>query len=124
MRTTGRARGVTRATTACRRRKRVVPRDAGRRGQRVLSRLSGRYEVSGACGEGWKRRIFVGHIDDGETAEDLLRLDERTVGEQGRAARCIDTEYRGDVVQAASENKDPDSLHLGHQRPQSLGLLT
>src|ERR1017187_3697779 len=42
MRTTGRARRGTRATTACRWRQRVVPRDAGRRGQRVLSRLSGR----------------------------------------------------------------------------------
>src|ERR1035441_2793222 len=42
MRTTGRARRGTRATTACRWRQRVVPRDAGHRGQRVLSRLSGR----------------------------------------------------------------------------------
>src|SRR6266436_2921332 len=42
MRTTGRARRGTRATTACRWRRRVVPRDAGHRGQRVLSRLSGR----------------------------------------------------------------------------------
>ena len=33
---------VTRAATACRWRQRVVPRDAGHRGQRVLSRLSGR----------------------------------------------------------------------------------
>jgi Glyoxalase-like domain len=40
MRTTGRARHGTRATTACRWRRRVVPRDAGHRGQRVLSRLS------------------------------------------------------------------------------------
>src|SRR6266498_4189547 len=42
MRTTSRARCGTRATTACRWRQRVVPRDAGHRGQRVLSRLSGR----------------------------------------------------------------------------------
>src|SRR5256886_13879054 len=42
MRTTGRARRGTRATTACRWVQRVVPRDAGHRGQRVLSRLSGR----------------------------------------------------------------------------------
>src|SRR5450759_1108947 len=42
MRTTGRARRGTRAATACRWRQRVVPRDAGHRGQRVLSRLSGR----------------------------------------------------------------------------------
>src|SRR6266516_316217 len=42
MRTTGRARRGTRATTACRWRQRVVPRDAGHRGQRVRSRLSGR----------------------------------------------------------------------------------
>src|SRR6266516_1694423 len=42
MRTTGRARRGTRSTTACRWRQRVVPRDAGHRGQRVLSRLSGR----------------------------------------------------------------------------------
>src|SRR5260370_1438056 len=42
MRTTGRARRGTRATTACRWRQRVVPRDAGHRGQRVLSRLNGR----------------------------------------------------------------------------------
>src|SRR5450759_181229 len=42
MRTTGPARRGTRATTACRWRQRVVPRDAGHRGQRVLSRLSGR----------------------------------------------------------------------------------
>jgi hypothetical protein len=42
MRTTGRARRGTRATTACRWRRRVVPRDARHRGQRVLSRLSGR----------------------------------------------------------------------------------
>src|SRR4029453_1919342 len=41
MRTTGRAGRGTRATTACRWRQRVVPRDAGHRGQRVLSRLSG-----------------------------------------------------------------------------------
>src|ERR1700722_18580640 len=41
MRAAGRARRGTRATTACRRRKRVVPRDAGHRGQRVRSRLSG-----------------------------------------------------------------------------------
>src|SRR5688572_1674109 len=40
MRTTGRARRGTRATTACRWQQRVVPRDAGHRGQRVLSRLS------------------------------------------------------------------------------------
>src|SRR3984893_12725635 len=42
MRTTGRARRGTRAATACRWRERVVPGDAGHRGQRVLSRLSGR----------------------------------------------------------------------------------
>src|SRR5258708_5620359 len=42
MRTAGRARRGTRATTACRWRQRVVPRDAGHRGQRVLSRLNGR----------------------------------------------------------------------------------
>src|SRR5216110_1446812 len=42
MRTTGCARRGTRATTACRWRQRVVPRDAGHRWQRVLSRLSGR----------------------------------------------------------------------------------
>src|SRR5215467_9962235 len=42
MRTAGRARRGTRATTACRWRQRVVPRDAGYRRQRVLSRLSGR----------------------------------------------------------------------------------
>ena len=41
MRTTASARRGTRATTACRGRRRVVPRDAGHRGQRVLSRLSG-----------------------------------------------------------------------------------
>src|SRR5882757_8990200 len=39
MRTTGRARRGTRATTACRWLQRVVHRDAGHRGQRVLSRL-------------------------------------------------------------------------------------
>src|SRR5215467_11748277 len=42
MRTTGRARRGTRTATACRWQQRVVPRDAGHRGQRVLSRLSGR----------------------------------------------------------------------------------
>src|SRR5207248_1450319 len=42
MRTAGRARRGTRAATACRWRQRVVPGDAGHRGQRVLSRLSGR----------------------------------------------------------------------------------
>src|ERR1035438_5940859 len=42
MRTAGRARRGTRATAACRWRQRVVPGDAGHRGQRVLSRLSGR----------------------------------------------------------------------------------
>src|SRR6266542_6449680 len=42
MRTTGRARRGTRAATACRWRQRVVPRDAGHRGQRVRTRLRGR----------------------------------------------------------------------------------
>src|ERR1700726_5229761 len=42
MRTAGRARRGTRAATPCRWRQRVVPGDAGHRGQRVLSRLSGR----------------------------------------------------------------------------------
>src|SRR5215469_12735671 len=41
MRTTGCAWRGTRAATARRRLQRVVPRDAGHRGQRVLSRLSG-----------------------------------------------------------------------------------
>jgi hypothetical protein len=45
MRTTDRAGRGTRATTTCRWRRRVVPRDAGHRGQRVLSRLSGRERV-------------------------------------------------------------------------------
>ncbi len=39
------------------------------------------------------RRLLVGHIHDGEAAEVLLGLDERTVGEQRRAARRIDTEH-------------------------------
>src|SRR5665811_2341159 len=51
MRTTGRARRGTRTTTACRWPRRVVPRDAGHRGQRVLSRLSGR-EREHAVGRG------------------------------------------------------------------------
>src|SRR5690349_12626916 len=42
MRTTRPARRGTRPTTTRRRRQRIVPRDAGHRGQRVLSRLSGR----------------------------------------------------------------------------------
>jgi hypothetical protein len=33
------------------------------------------------------RRFFVDHIHDGEAAEVLLGLDERSVGEQRRAAR-------------------------------------
>src|SRR5258705_6475064 len=50
MRPTGRARRGARATTACRWRQRVVPRDAGHRGQRVLSRLSGRESGTFASG--------------------------------------------------------------------------
>src|SRR3984885_13312679 len=42
MRTAGRARRGTRATAARRRRERVVPRDAGHRGQRVRPRLNDR----------------------------------------------------------------------------------
>src|SRR5829696_3421644 len=55
MRTTGRARRGTPATTACRWRRRVVPRDAGHRGQRVLSRLSGRERVLVSCTVGARR---------------------------------------------------------------------
>ena len=69
------------------------------------------------------RRLLVGHIHDGEAAEVLLGLDVRTVGEQRRAARRIDTEHGGSVVQAAGEDEDPGSLHLCQQRPDSLGLL-
>jgi hypothetical protein len=39
------------------------------------------------------RRLLVGHIHDGGTAEVLLGLDERTVGEQRRATRRVDTEH-------------------------------
>src|SRR5580693_3397099 len=51
------------------------------------------------------RRLLVGHVHDGEAAEVLLGLDERSVGEQRRAARRIDTEHRGSIVQAADEDE-------------------
>src|SRR5262245_13101335 len=47
--------------------------------------------------------LSIAHIHPAEAAEVLLGLDERTVGEQWRATRRIDTEHRGSVVQAASE---------------------
>jgi hypothetical protein len=69
------------------------------------------------------RLLLVGHIHDGEAAEKLLGLDERTVGEQRRPARRIDAEHRGGIVQATGEDEDPGSLHLCHQRPDNPGLL-
>src|SRR5580658_1995863 len=69
------------------------------------------------------RRLLVGHIHDGEAAEVLLGLDERTVGEQRRAARRIDTEHRGCIIQAAGEDEYSGSPHLCQQRSKSLGLL-
>src|ERR1700733_1534956 len=44
------------------------------------------------------RRLFVGHIHDGEAAEVPLRLGERAVGEQWCATRRITTEHRGSGV--------------------------
>jgi hypothetical protein len=53
------------------------------------------------------RGILVGHIHDGEAAEVFLGLDERTVGEQRRAAGRINSEHRGRIVQAARKTKTP-----------------
>src|SRR5215218_4903544 len=61
MRTTGRARRGTRATTACRWRGRVVPRDAGHRGQRVLSRLSQSDPSLTMARTGSSRRALTNH---------------------------------------------------------------
>src|SRR5205807_2990638 len=75
MRTTGRARRGTRATTACRRRERVVPRDAGHRGQRILSRLSGREPgtSSGVAREG----LYQCRYPDAQRYQDLEAERER-----------------------------------------------
>src|ERR1700744_4235119 len=63
MRTTGRARRGTRAAAACRRRQRAVPRDAGHRGQRVLSGLSDRERDHAfgfkGCGSGGQDTTYV-----------------------------------------------------------------
>jgi hypothetical protein len=56
---------------------------------------------------------IVRHINYGETAEVLLGLDERPVGEQGRAAARIDTAHDGRCVQAAvTEDEDTRGRHL------------
>jgi hypothetical protein len=67
--------------------------------------------------------VLVGYIHDSEATEVFLGLDERTIGEQRRAGGRVDTEHGGGIVQAAGEDQDSGSLHLCHQRPDSLGLL-
>jgi hypothetical protein len=50
---------------------------------------------------------IVGHIDDREAAEVLLGLDERPVGEDGRAAARVDAAHGGRRVQTAvAEDED------------------
>ena len=50
---------------------------------------------------------IVGHVDDREAAEVLLGLDERPIGEDGRAAARVDAAHDGRRVQAAvAEDED------------------
>jgi hypothetical protein len=58
-----------------------------------------------SCGQPQATAIFPAHIRDGEAPEVLLRLGERAVGEQWRAARRINAEHRGGTVQAAGESR-------------------
>ena len=68
---------------------------------------------------------IVGHINDRETAEMLLGLDERPVGEYRRAAGRVDAAQGGRRVEAAvaedEDTGDPSSprsrLHLGRRAP-------
>src|SRR6476620_1207609 len=69
------------------------------------------------------RSLLVGHVDDGEAAELLLGLGVRTIGDQLGAARRIDTEHRGTVVQSTEEDEDAGSLHLCPQCADTLGRL-
>src|SRR6516164_6969357 len=56
---------------------------------------------------------IVGHIDDGETAEVLLGLDEGAVGEYGRAAARVDAAHdRRRVQTAVAEDEDTGGRHL------------
>jgi hypothetical protein len=56
---------------------------------------------------------IVGHIDDRETAKVLLRLGERSVGEDGRAAAGVDAAHSRRRVQAAvAEDEDTGGRHL------------
>jgi hypothetical protein len=52
------------------------------------------------------------NVHDGEAAEVLLGLDVGAVGEQGRAARRIDAEHGGFVVQASGEDENSGGLPL------------
>src|SRR6266571_74482 len=61
---------------------------------------------------------IAGHIDDRETAEVLLGLDERPVGEEGRAAARVDAAHDGRRVQTAvAEDEDTGVRHLLDQGP-------
>src|SRR6266571_5575445 len=61
---------------------------------------------------------IAGHIDDRETAEVLLGLDERPVGEEGRAAARVDAAHDGRRVQTAvAEDEDTGDRHLLDQGP-------
>ena len=60
------------------------------------------------------------HIDDRETAEMLLGLGERPVGEDGRAATRVDAAHGGRRVEAAvAEDEDAGRRHLLDQGPPS-----
>src|SRR3954471_9726184 len=84
MRTTGPARRGARATTACRWLRRVMPRDAGHRRQRVLSRLiaprlltgcAAAARLIGAAATGGNRHVpclAIGRNRDAHTAPDAL----------------------------------------------------
>src|SRR6476659_9275763 len=61
--------------------------------------------------------LLVGHVHDGEPAQELLGLDEGPVGEHQRAAGRVSAEDRAVLLQPSDEHVLASSLDLVHDRP-------
>src|SRR5262249_10623007 len=62
--------------------------------------------------------LFVGHVHDGQSAQELLALDVGPVGEQHGAARSVGAEDRAVLfLQTPGEDVSPGGLDLVHDSP-------